>query len=57
MLISNLAFQWSLVLSAALQGLSMAMYTQVRSTAGYVGLNALGKSKPPCFSGASSLKH
>ncbi|GHJ85331.1 hypothetical protein NliqN6_1733 [Naganishia liquefaciens] len=33
--------KWSLVLSAALQGLSMAMYTQVRSTAGYVGLNAL----------------
>ena len=33
--------KWSLVLSATLQGLSMAMYTQVRSTAGYVGLNAL----------------
>jgi hypothetical protein len=33
--------KWSLVLSAALQGLSMAMYTQVRTTAGYVGLNAL----------------
>lgn len=32
--------KWSLVLSAALQGLSMAMYTQVKSTAGYVGLNA-----------------
>jgi hypothetical protein len=33
--------KWSLVLSAALQGLAMALYTQVRSTAGYVGLNAL----------------
>jgi hypothetical protein len=33
--------KWSLVLSAAMQGLSMAMYTQVKSTAGYVGLNAL----------------
>ncbi|ORY35314.1 major facilitator superfamily domain-containing protein [Naematelia encephala] len=33
--------KWSLVLSAALQGLSMAMYTQVKTTAGYVGLNAL----------------
>ena len=33
--------KWSLVISAALQGLSMAMYTQVRNTAGYVGLNAL----------------
>jgi hypothetical protein len=33
--------KWSLVISAALQGLSMAMYTQVKSTAGYVGLNAL----------------
>lgn len=33
--------KWSLVISAALQGLSMAMYTQVSSTAGYVGLNAL----------------
>ncbi|KAI1613598.1 sugar transporter-like protein [Exophiala viscosa] len=33
--------KWSLVISAALQGLSMAMYTQVRTTAGYVGLNAL----------------
>lgn len=33
--------KWSLVFSAACQGLSMAMYTQVRSTAGYVGLNAL----------------
>ncbi|OAL54506.1 sugar transporter-like protein [Pyrenochaeta sp. DS3sAY3a] len=33
--------KWSLVLSAVCQGLSMAMYTQVRSTAGYVGLNAL----------------
>jgi hypothetical protein len=33
--------KWSLVVSAALQGLAMAMYTQVRSTAGYVGLNAL----------------
>lgn len=32
--------KWSMVLSAACQGLSMAMYTQVRSTAGYVGLNA-----------------
>lgn len=32
--------KWSMVLSAALQGLSMAMYTQVRSTAGYVGFNA-----------------
>jgi hypothetical protein len=33
--------KWSLVLSAILQGLSMAMYTQVTTTAGYVGLNAL----------------
>ncbi|KAL5338422.1 major facilitator superfamily domain-containing protein [Aspergillus crustosus] len=33
--------KWSLVVSAALQGLSMAMYTQVKTTAGYVGLNAL----------------
>ncbi|KAL3459171.1 major facilitator superfamily domain-containing protein [Aspergillus heterothallicus] len=33
--------KWSLVISAALQGLSMAMYTQVHNTAGYVGLNAL----------------
>lgn len=33
--------KWSLVFSAAMQGLAMAMYTQVRSTAGYVGLNAL----------------
>jgi MFS family permease len=33
--------KWSLVFSAVCQGLSMAMYTQVRTTAGYVGLNAL----------------
>jgi hypothetical protein len=33
--------KWSLVVSAALQGLAMAMYTQVRTTAGFVGLNAL----------------
>jgi hypothetical protein len=33
--------KWSLVLSAICQGLSMAMYTQVKTTAGYVGLNAL----------------
>lgn len=33
--------KWSLVISAALQGVSMAMYTQVQNTAGYVGLNAL----------------
>ncbi|KAF1961229.1 sugar transporter-like protein [Byssothecium circinans] len=33
--------KWSLVFSAICQGLSMAMYTQVKSTAGYVGLNAL----------------
>ncbi|KAL3467840.1 major facilitator superfamily domain-containing protein [Aspergillus heterothallicus] len=33
--------KWSLVISASLQGLSMAMYTQVKTTAGYVGLNAL----------------
>lgn len=32
--------KWSLVASAALQGISMAMYTQVKTTAGYVGLNA-----------------
>jgi MFS family permease len=32
--------KWSLVLSAALQGVSMAMYTQVYTTPGYVGLNA-----------------
>lgn len=33
--------KWSLVFSAICQGLSMAMYTQVKSTAGFVGLNAL----------------
>ncbi|KAL7006530.1 hypothetical protein EMMF5_003951 [Cystobasidiomycetes sp. EMM_F5] len=33
--------KWSLVFSAAMQGLSMALYTQVRTAAGYVGLNAL----------------
>jgi len=33
--------KWSLVFSACCQGLAMAMYTQVRNTAGYVGLNAL----------------
>ncbi|KAF2640464.1 sugar transporter-like protein [Massarina eburnea CBS 473.64] len=33
--------KWSLVFSAICQGISMAMYTQVRTTAGYVGLNAL----------------
>ncbi|KAL4874304.1 major facilitator superfamily domain-containing protein [Aspergillus karnatakaensis] len=33
--------KWSLVVSASLQGLSMALYTQVKTTAGYVGLNAL----------------
>ncbi|CAG8928788.1 unnamed protein product [Penicillium salamii] len=33
--------KWSLVISATLQGVSMAMYTQVENTAGYVGLNAL----------------
>jgi MFS family permease len=33
--------KWSLVISAVLQGLAMAMYTQVRGPAGYVGLNAL----------------
>ena len=33
--------KWSLVLSAILQGMSMALYTQVSNTAGYVGLNAL----------------
>ncbi|RAO71442.1 uncharacterized protein BHQ10_007454 [Talaromyces amestolkiae] len=33
--------KWSLVISALLQGLSMALYTQVKNTAGYVGLNAL----------------
>lgn len=33
--------KWSLVFSALCQGLSMALYTQVRTTAGYVGLNAL----------------
>jgi len=32
--------KWSLVGSAILQGLGMAMYTQVNDTAGYVGLNA-----------------
>ena len=32
--------KWSLVISACLQGLSMAMYTQVYTTAGFVGLNA-----------------
>ncbi|OAG10852.1 sugar transporter-like protein [Paraphaeosphaeria sporulosa] len=33
--------KWSLVFSAICQGLAMAMYTQVKNTAGYVGLNAL----------------
>ncbi|KAK4941662.1 hypothetical protein LTR10_018401 [Elasticomyces elasticus] len=33
--------KWSLVFSALCQGLAMAMYTQVRTTPGYVGLNAL----------------
>ena len=33
--------KWSLVIAAAMQGLAMAMYTQVRNSAGYVGLNAL----------------
>lgn len=33
--------KWSLVFSAVCQGLSMAMYTQVKTTPGYVGLNAL----------------
>jgi hypothetical protein len=33
--------KWSLVFSALCQGVSMAMYTQVSSTAAYVGLNAL----------------
>jgi hypothetical protein len=33
--------KWSLVISACLQGLAMAMYTQVKTTPGYVGLNAL----------------
>jgi len=32
--------KWSLVGSAILQGLGMAMYTQVDTTAAYVGLNA-----------------
>ncbi|KAI5194249.1 MFS general substrate transporter [Aureobasidium subglaciale] len=32
--------KWSLVFSAICQGLAMAMYTQVNTTAGYVGLNA-----------------
>lgn len=32
--------KWSLVFSAICQGLAMAMYTQVYTTAGYVGLNA-----------------
>jgi hypothetical protein len=32
--------KWSLVGSAVLQGIGMAMYTQVNNTAGYVGLNA-----------------
>ncbi|KAF2705585.1 sugar transporter-like protein [Pleomassaria siparia CBS 279.74] len=33
--------KWSLVFSAICQGLAMAMYTQVKTSAGYVGLNAL----------------
>ncbi|CAE7201236.1 hypothetical protein PTNB73_05938 [Pyrenophora teres f. teres] len=33
--------KWSLVFSAICQGISMAMYTQVSTTAAYVGLNAL----------------
>ncbi|KAI4836956.1 MFS general substrate transporter [Aureobasidium sp. EXF-8845] len=33
--------KWSLVISALCQGVAMAMYTQVGTTAGYVGLNAL----------------
>ncbi|KAJ5618763.1 hypothetical protein N7510_002747 [Penicillium lagena] len=32
--------KWSLVISAAFQGLAMAMYTKVENSAGYVGLNA-----------------
>lgn len=32
--------KWSLVVSAIMQGLSMAMYTQVKSTVAYVALNA-----------------
>lgn len=32
--------KWSLVFSAICQGLSMAMYTQVKTTPGFVGLNA-----------------
>lgn len=32
--------KWSLVGSAILQGIGMAMYTQVSNTAAYVGLNA-----------------
>lgn len=32
--------KWSLVISATLQGVAMAMYTQVKNTPGYVGLNA-----------------
>lgn len=46
--------KWSLVISAALQGVSMAMYTQVKDTPGYVGLNALeyimqSASFPPSY--------
>ena len=33
--------KWSLVFSAVCQGLAMAMYTQVKNTEGFVGLNAL----------------
>ena len=33
--------KWSLVFSALCQGLAMAMYTQVKSTVGFVSLNAL----------------
>ena len=32
--------KWSLVGAAILQGVGMAMYTQVNTTAAYVGLNA-----------------
>lgn len=50
--------KWSLVISAALQGVSMAMYTQVKNTAGYVGLNALEYiMQSVCLNIPLSLKH
>jgi hypothetical protein len=48
--------KWSLVFSALCQGLAMAMYTQVKTTAGYVGLNALEYIMQTVRSLSSSLR-